>query len=139
MIFNCFKNRIDNLYYINFQFNGEFYKIRIYCNIIHNWSTIDHLIRWSILKFPYLLCVPSRTIMWVSYPQMYDDRNVIVWAQTALDPSIVLVQLMSYFCCLILYSICVLKVEKFHWKGNILTFTKLNWRFFRWIFLYWVS
>jgi hypothetical protein len=42
---------MDGLYETNFQFNGEFCKIRIRYSVIHNWSTIDHLIKWSILKF----------------------------------------------------------------------------------------
>jgi hypothetical protein len=33
---------MDELYNINFQFNREFYKIRIHYCVIHDWSTIDH-------------------------------------------------------------------------------------------------
>jgi hypothetical protein len=35
------------LYDINFQSKGEFYKIRIRYNVIHNWSTMNHLKKWS--------------------------------------------------------------------------------------------
>jgi hypothetical protein len=44
MIFYFFKNFIDDLYNINFQFNGEFCKIRICYLNIHNlcYSNILH-------------------------------------------------------------------------------------------------
>jgi hypothetical protein len=42
---------MHNLHDINFQSNGGFYKIRFRYNIIHDWSTIDHLKKWSILEF----------------------------------------------------------------------------------------
>jgi 4-hydroxy-3-methylbut-2-enyl diphosphate reductase IspH len=34
---------MDNLYDINFQSNSEFYEIYIRYNVIHNWSTMNHL------------------------------------------------------------------------------------------------
>jgi hypothetical protein len=46
---------MHDLYDINFQFSGEFSKIRIRYNVIHDWSTIDNLIKWSILEFAYLI------------------------------------------------------------------------------------
>jgi hypothetical protein len=39
------------LYETNFQCNSEFCEIHIRYNIIHNWSTVDHLMKWSILEF----------------------------------------------------------------------------------------
>jgi hypothetical protein len=37
------KELMNYLYDINFQFNGEFDKIRIRYNVIHDWSIINHL------------------------------------------------------------------------------------------------
>jgi hypothetical protein len=54
MIFNF---SIDDLYDINFQSNGGFFKIRIHCNIIRNWSTMNHLARWSILEFTVFIII----------------------------------------------------------------------------------
>jgi hypothetical protein len=42
---------MDDLYETNFQSNGEFCKIRIRYSVIRKWSTMDHLMKWSILEF----------------------------------------------------------------------------------------
>jgi hypothetical protein len=34
---------MDDIYDINFQFTGRFCEIRIRYNVIHDWSTINHL------------------------------------------------------------------------------------------------
>jgi hypothetical protein len=47
----------------NIQSNGEFCKLRIRCNIIRTWSTMDHLVRWSILEFTMIyICLDNFTL-----------------------------------------------------------------------------
>jgi hypothetical protein len=48
---------MNDLYDINFQSNSEFCEIRIRYNVIHDWSTVDHLKKWSILEFTIILNV----------------------------------------------------------------------------------
>jgi hypothetical protein len=45
MILNFFKKYMDNIYAINFQSNGRFYKIRIRYNVIHDRCTMKNLMR----------------------------------------------------------------------------------------------
>jgi hypothetical protein len=44
---------MDDLYNTHFQSNGEFCKICIRYSVIDNWSTMEHLMKWSILEFAY--------------------------------------------------------------------------------------
>jgi hypothetical protein len=44
---------MNDLYDINYKFNGRFCKIRICYSVIHNWFTMDHLKKWYILEFAY--------------------------------------------------------------------------------------
>jgi hypothetical protein len=51
MIFNFFKKIIiiDDLYDINFEFNGKFCEINIIYNNIHNLCTVEELMKSFIL------------------------------------------------------------------------------------------
>jgi hypothetical protein len=44
---------MDDLYETNFQSNGRFFEIHIRYRVIHNWSTMNHLMKWSILEFAH--------------------------------------------------------------------------------------
>jgi hypothetical protein len=57
---------MDNQYETNFQSNSKFCKIRIRYSVIHNWSTIDHLIKWSILEF-VMLTLSTYARVYVQY------------------------------------------------------------------------
>jgi hypothetical protein len=65
---------MHGLYDINFKSNGEFCKIRIRYNVIYNWSTIDHLIKWSILEFTHnnnTICIKKFWALYIFEPKYY--------------------------------------------------------------------
>jgi hypothetical protein len=51
---------MDDLYETNFQSNGGFCEIPIRYRVIHNWSTMNHLMKLSFLEFALVLGVLGR-------------------------------------------------------------------------------
>jgi hypothetical protein len=66
---------MNDLYETNVQSNGGFCEIRICYRVIHNWSTMNHLMKWSILKFAYLYTIFNE-ILFCQFKKVFNEIEI---------------------------------------------------------------